>query len=457
MINRRELLALAASSAAGAASTAGAAPRLKANLKSRASEIRALRLFAEATHPRGREARDDRAWQHQWATLERSADGLSDGAYFVRTRHALAWFEDGHTTILPFEYLGKLPAAFAAGAFGLHLPWKVKAFDDGVYVVKATAEHAASTGARVDQVGSLSSAAFIKAVDATWPGNRAWTQNWVPLAFASPGQLQGLGAFPDPTAPLQVALTRGNGAARAALRPSRGDLALSSEIVRTKTPQENWAVAAKRGNYVKLLPERRAIYVSNDDMDDEGGATFQRFTKEIFDAMQSAPADRLILDLRRNGGGDNFLGEPVRKHIERSSFNQPGRLFVLIGPQTFSAAQNFANRLERETYAIFVGTPTGLSPNHYGDANIFTGPATGLTAMVSTLPWFDSYPADTRVWIMPDLLVPATFADWRSGGDPALDAALTQIFVGAPDDVSPDRTFYYQRASQKQEWKPFWV
>jgi len=454
MFDRRELLALMA---AGAASTADASPRAKAASKSRALEIRALRVFAETTHPRGREARDDPDWQARWTKLERSANGLSDGTYFVRTRQALAWFKDGHTTVLPFHYLGKVPAAFAAGAFGMYLPWKVKAFDDGVYVVKTTDDYAANLGARVDQVGGLSSAALIKALDATWPGNRAWTQNWAALAFATPGELQGLGAHLDAAAPLEVFLSGGEGVGRFALRPSRGDPPLSSEIVRTKTAQENWAAAAKRGNYVKPLPERRAIYVSVDEMDDEDGETFEEFTKGVIAAMRSAPDARLILDLRRNGGGNNFLGEPLRKYIERSPVNQPGRLFVLVGPQTFSAAQNLANRLERETYAIFVGTPTGLSPNHYGDAKIFTGPVTGLTAMVSTLPWFDSYPQDKRQWIMPDLLVPATFDDWRAGRDPALDAALTDTFVGLPDDLSQNRVFYYSRASQKQEWKSFWT
>jgi hypothetical protein len=37
---------------------------------------------------------------------------------------------------------------------------------------------------------------------------------------------------------------------------------------------------------------------------------------------------------------------------------------ALTSPQTFSAAMNFATRLERETDALFVGEPTGGAPNH---------------------------------------------------------------------------------------------
>ena len=452
MIDRRELLLLASASAAVASAKAGAAAKAEHRPKSRATEIRALRAFAETTHPRGLEARDDRAWQARWATLERDANGLSDGAYFVETRRALAWFEDGHTTVLPFEYLGKVPTAFDAGPFSLHLPWKVRLFDDGAYVVSADDTGRANLGARVDRIGRLSTAALIREIDKSWPGNRAWAQNWAGLALASPGQLQGLGAHSDAQAPLTVRLSSGD----LKLAPARTALALS-DVNRTKTQRELWAEAAKRGNYVKALPERKALYLSIDEMDDVEGATFAQLTKEAFAAMDSAAADRLIIDLRRNGGGNNFLGEGLRKHVERSWFNMPGRLFVLIGPATFSAAQNLANRLERETFAIFIGGPSGLSPNHYGDAKLFAGPVTGLTAMVSTLPWFDSYPQDKRQCIMPDLPVAATFDDWRNGRDPSLDAALSQKFVGLPDDWSRDRVFYYERASQKQEWKTFWV
>ena len=450
MIDRRELLGLAAAAAASGTSAAPARMGRSAAGWFRASEVRALRKFAEATHPRGREARDDAEWQRRWTRLERDVNRLSDGAYFVQARRALAWFEDGHSTVLPYEYLGKVPSAFASGPFGLHLPWRVRLFDDGAYVVAA--QDAGLLGARIEQVGKLSSARLMRALDATWPGNRAWAHNWAGLVLASPAQLQGLGALTDARAPLPVRLS----GSQVLLHPTE-DTAALSEITRAKSPRELWAQEARRGNYVKMLPDQRVLYLSIDDMDDVEGATFEQLTREAFQAMESPAAERLVIDLRRNGGGNNFLGEPLRKHVEASRFNKPGRLFVMTGPATFSAAQNLANRLERETFAIFVGLPTGLSPNHYGDAKIFTGPVTGLTATVSTLPWFDSYPQDKREWIMPDLLVPATFADWRAGRDPVIDAALTEKFVGVPDDLSPDRVFYYARGSQKQDWKPFWA
>jgi C-terminal processing protease CtpA/Prc len=172
--------------------------------------------------------------------------------------------------------------------------------------------------------------------------------------------------------------------------------------------------------------------------------------------MAAPGIERLVVDLRRNGGGDNYLAEALRKRIARSGFNRPGGLYVLTGPRTFSAAQNCATRLERETFATFVGEPTGGAPNHYGDATLFTGAITGISALVSTLAWFDSYPQDRRPWILPDLPVNDTFADWRAGRDPALQTALTHQGTAAADELEPSRIFYFGRESQKRDWRPFW-
>ena len=128
----------------------------------------------------------------------------------------------------------------------------------------------------------------------------------------------------------------------------------------------------------------------------------------------------------------------------------------MISPRTFSAAQNAANRLERETFALFVGEPSGGAPNHYGDGEIGVGAVTGLTSLISTLPWFDSYPQDHRVWIMPDLPAPQLLEDWRSGADPALQIALTHVTDAPADEWSEDNAFYFRRPSQAGDWLPFW-
>jgi hypothetical protein len=223
-------------------------------------------------------------------------------------------------------------------------------------------------------------------------------------------------------------------------------------MARTPTPRENWAREAGAGNYVRV--EGRAIYISCDAMDDLDA--FVAFTRACFAALDTEGADRVILDLRRNGGGNNYLPEPLRKRLLRSRFNHPGGLYVMTSPMTFSAAQNPTSRLERDSFAIFVGEPTGGAPNHYGDARQLRGEATGIVSMVSTIPWFDSYPQDQRSWIMPDLPSPAMFADFVAGVDPALNLAMAHTTDAQADEIDEARVFYFARESQNAEWRPFW-
>ena len=415
-----------------------------------------FRAFAESTHPRGREAAADRDWRLRWESFEQEAERLSDGAYFHRLRRCLGWFRDGHTTVLPFEFVGGVPPQLATGSFGLDLPLRMRVFDDGIWIVAAGAEALPLLGGQLSKIGSRTPGELIRTLVVDWPGNDAWAHRWSASTLASPTFLEALGAVDDPTATIMFEATGRNGQEiQAALTPRVGYGSPSSLVERVRGPSEGWAATAGRGNYVRMLDDG-ACYLSLDEMDDVEGETFEALTREVFNSLRGPDTRRLVVDLRRNGGGNNFFGEALRKGIGRSTCNRPGGLYVLIGPRTFSAAQNLANRLERETFAIFVGAPTCGAPNHFGDAKTWSGAVTGITAMVSTLPWFDSYPQDQRPWIAPDILVADTFEDWRDGRDRALAAALTHQTDAAADELSRDRIFYFRRASQVRAWSPFW-
>jgi hypothetical protein len=438
--------------ASGGADLSAATP---AKAGSRRDEIAVFRTFAEATHPRGPAAATDLDWRMRWEKLAAESDRLSDGAYFHRLRRALGWFRDGHTTVLPFEFVGGVPTQLAGGPFRLSLPLRLRVCHDGVWVVAAGADASTLLGRRVNAIGRMSVPELIHAFVIEWPGNEAWAHRWSAGALASPAFLQALGAIDAPGQPIEFEAGATDRTAQAtAVRPRDDSLPLST-LERHRTPRENWSEAAGGGNYVRVLDDG-VCYVSLDDMDDIEGKTFEALTREVFAQLEHTGTRRIILDLRRNGGGNNYFGEALRKGIGRSKLNRPGGLYVLIGPQTFSAAQNLVNRLERETFALFIGEPTGGSPNHYGDAKVTTGEVSGLTVMVSTLPWFDSYPQDQRPWIFPDLLVPDTFAEWQEGRDAALAAAIEHRTSAAPDELSRERIFYFRRTSQQGTWEPFW-
>jgi tetratricopeptide (TPR) repeat protein len=80
--------------------------------------------------------------------------------------------------------------------------------------------------------------------------------------------------------------------------------------------------------------------------------------------------------------------------------------------------------LERFTQTTFVGEPTGERANFYGDPTTITAPNSKLKVSASTLWWQDQDPRDTRPYIAPQLAADLSFADYKAGRDPAMEAIL---------------------------------
>jgi tetratricopeptide (TPR) repeat protein len=131
-----------------------------------------------------------------------------------------------------------------------------------------------------------------------------------------------------------------------------------------------------------------------------------------------------VLDIRSNGGGNNYLNLPITLGMIKSRVNKRGNLFVIIGRETFSAAQNTVNELEKYTNAIFVGEPTAANPNHFGDARNVVLPNSKISIQASTLWWQDLDPRDNRKWTAPQIAAELTSADYKANIDPAMNAIL---------------------------------
>jgi len=97
----------------------------------------------------------------------------------------------------------------------------------------------------------------------------------------------------------------------------------------------------------------------------------------------------------------------------------------LIGPTTFSAAENFVNRLELYSDCIFVGEPTSENVNLYGDPAGMELANSHLDVEVAHLWWQDQDPRDQRTATSPEVAIAdPSFADYVAGKDAALEFAL---------------------------------
>jgi hypothetical protein len=149
---------------------------------------------------------------------------------------------------------------------------------------------------------------------------------------------------------------------------------------------------------------------------------------QLREALQDPAVTRVVLDLRHNFGGEVRPLDTMVELLNVDAVDQPGKLFVLTGRNTFSAASMLVARLEAETDAVFVGEPMGGCPTFYGDVEELPLVHTGLSVLVASTLEVGVEPDDRRQTIDLDAEAEITQEDWAAGADPAMDLLL----VAAP-------------------------
>lgn len=177
--------------------------------------------------------------------------------------------------------------------------------------------------------------------------------------------------------------------------------------------------------WFEALEAERAVYLQFNAVYPEGEESIREMAGRLVKVLDEPSIERLVIDLRWNRGGSSSLARPLlHRLMAHPKLQKPGSLFAIIGPATFSAAMMFSVDLELHTPTLFVGEPTGSSPNHFGDSRKIRLPETGLTVRVSTLYWQKSDPRDLRTSIEPHLPSIPSIQDFAAGRDPVLDAIL---------------------------------
>ncbi|HEY0459967.1 MAG TPA: hypothetical protein VGC97_12585 [Pyrinomonadaceae bacterium] len=174
--------------------------------------------------------------------------------------------------------------------------------------------------------------------------------------------------------------------------------------------------------YFEYLPGAKTVYVNFRWYPRR--AEFRKFSAELFDFIDKTPVEKLVFDLRQNGGGDftrgrDFFIKPLK---ERKKFMERGRLFVLAGRVTFSAGMSNTADFRNDLKAIIVGEPTGARPNGYQENRGFSLPNSHLTVSYS-IEFYKFSDTDTP-GILPDHRIEPDWQSFAAGRDPALEWIL---------------------------------
>lgn len=352
---------------------------------------------------------------------ERAAD-LSAPEFEIALRRILAEVGDAHTNV-----------SFAHDSlFPLHF----QAFAEGIFVVAATPGYKEYIGARLEQVENTTVEEYLaKAREITPHDNASQLKRWTPVYLTIPTVLAGLDITESQSKVTYTLVDQERSVAQRVSLPAVRRESVSQLIsIRDRVEDRGVSQPVSRQNTEAIyrheyLAEHETVYVQYNSCMEDDSYPMQHFVDDVFATVEGEEANVMIVDLRRNSGGDSRVLQPFIDAVvewvgaAESDTGAERELYVLLGRNTFSSAVLNAIALRQEAGAVFVGEPSGGRPNHYGEIKSIELPDLGRRLTYSTK-YFNLYEAADPQTLMPDIEVPNSYRAYLEGRDLILEAAL---------------------------------
>ncbi len=317
---------------------------------------------------------------------------------------------------------------WGVGRYEVHtLPIRVWLFRDGPYVEDALGDARGLVGQRIVAIGDHPIVDVLTALDPLVPRDNAETVRLLlPRYLLVPEILHGLGLLADgDLASVPVTTVDVAGVARTTrLSPITATAynAWAGKDGLRLVPTGGATYLTRMGEVLwhEVVPGTRTLYVAYNRVE----AIDRDELAEVARLGASPSIERVVVDVRNNLGGEVDLDEPLLAVLADAKIAKPGRLWLLTGRDTFSAASLFVAKLEARTPVTIVGEPMGGAPTSYGNPWDVSLDHSGLQLSVSTQLEVAVSPGDPRLTIAPDVPIALTAADYFAGRDPALQAIL---------------------------------
>ncbi|MFT6047338.1 MAG: hypothetical protein ACI9WC_003052 [Arenicella sp.] len=342
---------------------------------------------------------------------------LSDKQVVFAFMQLLGTLGNGHNFIIP---------AFGEKGSFTQLPMQFYWFSDGLFVVNASEPYRRWIGHKVEQIGDMPALKALELIKAINPRDNEMQQRWLaPYYLGLPSVLEGLDIV-NKADTVSLTLSDSNGA-RHLVSP---ELKPMSFVGFPKLPGLSAAdspryLRSNNDNYwLEKLP-KQLLYVQFNDVVNKESPSLKQFSEQIQHQIIKGEVANMVLDLRHNSGGDGSISAPmVATAVLFKAVRPKGKLFVLIGRNTFSAAHNLVMSITDLTDVILVGEPSGSRPNAMSEAGWFNLPYSKQTGLISSQ--FHQYgaPEDHRIWVAPQVPVSLSAEQYFNGDDPVMTAVI---------------------------------
>lgn len=385
--------------------------------------------------------------------IKKDIPDLSDQEVIVQFAGFVALANDGHTRLtLPLqEGIGlnqahsKTPLPSDSTLVFRHLPMEFYWFDDGLHISSATKSYRQHIGKKVLMINETTINKALERVRAI-----SHYDNESGYKLIAPSRLSILEVLKA------LKISQGNDEIRLTIEQN----GIKEEIIVIplkrfsettffdhKIALENETeIISRRQNDVyywyEYLEHQKTVYLQLNQMNAAAtGPGLIKFIGELDEFNKKNEVNRLILDLRNNFGGSNSYSLLIANLIIKNpELNKIGSFYTLIGRKTFSAAQYLVNDLGKWTNVIYVGEPTGASPNHYGDSKKKQLSNSNLTVRISSVYWRDWTSDENRKAIVPDITVENNASDFFQNTDAALNTCIN--FKASKELVDTYTTLY---------------
>jgi len=317
------------------------------------------------------------------------------------------------------------------------LPLNMYHFSDGIYVQGTHQDYADILGAKVVAVGKISIKEALKAIYPVVPvENKQFFKAYGLLYLASPEVLHAQGVIPKLSDTVEFTFEKDGKLIKRSLEALLAEQRVPSIYgyvehkgewldIRDQRETPLYLKHLDKKYYYEYLPEQKTVYVRQSEIQDDPEEDIPAFYTRVFDFIEKNDVERLVLDVRLNGGGNNYKNKAVvTRVIASEKINKVGSFVVILGRRTFSACQNLVNELDNYTNAVFIGEPTGENINFYGDNNEVILPNTKTPVYLSFAWWQDKPQWENDDWLAPHIAVDMSFEDYKTNKDPVLETAL---------------------------------
>ncbi len=354
-------------------------------------------------------------------TLIENLAGLSNQDVAISIGKLVAGLKNGHTEISVIQDAADLKRA----------PLLMYYFADGLYIYAAHESHKNLIGDRVLAIGNQSTAAVFESLKTIMAhDNHYEILHTGPAFVTSPDILSYLGVIPN-NSQIVYQLESNDGVSKeVTVQPlSRQDFLAgdwTDYASLNNTPPTLINKNIGKSYWYEYLADQHAVYFYLGQLNDQQGEpSIKLFISQMFNAIDEIKPDKLIIDLRRNSGGNNQKSRPLLDAIKKRLWlNQPGHIYVLTGRTTFSAGMAASVFLKRETEALIAGEPSRGNPNKSNNVEHVNLPHSQLMLEYTTelkKHWPEIEGSDH---VPVDLEALRYFSDYKTGRDLVLESVL---------------------------------